>query len=151
MDKQQDDLLAKELGKVGYLAGKWRGGKAKAIGASLGARFAATFLPTESYQELVNVSADVELVFTKLCSFLLAKGRIASDNEAGTSQFPKISAVIGSGFLSMNPTIVHIEVIDIEKNSCVLLVTGAAKEGLIKQQSAQKAVIQVLEFLKTIN
>jgi hypothetical protein len=150
MSTQQDDILARELGKVGSLGGKIGGGAAGAIGGSLGASLAARFLPTEQYQQQVSVSRDVTTAFTKLASFLANEGRIANDSEAGTSQYPKISGVLGSGLLNMNPTLVHVEVIGVDNDSCLLLVSGAAKEGLIKQRFAQKAVNRIMEFLGTI-
>lgn len=150
MSTKQEDLLARELGKVGSLGGKIGGGAAGAIGGSLGASFAARFLPTEQCQQQVGVSLDVATALTKLTSFLENEGRVANDSEAGTSQYPKISGVLGSGFLNMNPTLVHVEVIGVDNDSCLLLVSGAAKEGLIKQRSAQKAVNRIVEFLGTI-
>jgi hypothetical protein len=150
MSKQQDDLLARELGKVGSLGGKIGGGATAALGGSLGARLAAQFLPTEQYQKQVSVSGDVAAVLTQLCSFFAAQGRIADEREAGTSQFPKISCVMGSGFLKLNPTLVHVEVVAVDSGSCTLLVSAAAKEGLIKQRSAEKAVTRVLEFLDCV-
>ena len=151
MSSQQDDLLARELGKVGLLGGAIGGGAAGAMGGSLGASFAARFLPTEQYQQQVRVSRDAATVFTQLYFFLTKQGRIADEREAGASQFPKISSVIGSGFLKMNPTVVHVEVVGVDKGSCMLLVSGAAKEGLIKQRSAEKAVSRVVEFLRAIS
>ena len=150
MSSQQDDILIRELGKVGSLGGKICGGVTGAIGGSLGASLAARFLPTEQYQQQVSISRDVATALTKLASFLEIEGRIANDSEAGTSQYPKISGILGSGFLKMNPTMVHVEVIVVENDSCLLLVSGAAKEGLIKQRSAQKAVNRIVEFLGTI-
>jgi hypothetical protein len=150
MSNQQDDLLARELSKVGSLGGKIGGGAAGALGGSLGASLAARFLPTEQYQQQVSVSWDVATVLTQLSSFLATEGRIADDREAGTSQFPKISGILGSGFFKMNHTLVHVEVISIDNDTCILSVSGAAKEGLIKQRSAEKAVNRVVEFLTTI-
>jgi hypothetical protein len=59
MSKDNDDILAQEIGKVGELGDKLGGlfsnqsavGKAAGLGGSLGATFAAKFLPTESYTE----------------------------------------------------------------------------------------------------
>jgi hypothetical protein len=85
-----------------------------------------------------------------LASFFVTEGRIADERETGTSPFPKISGVLGSGFLRMNPTLVLVEVIRVDDDSCVLLINGAAKEGLIKQRSAAKAVRRVAEFLGKI-
>jgi len=150
MSRQQDDLLARELGKVGALGGMIGGGAAGAVGGSSGASFAARFLPTEHHQQQVNVARDVTTTLTRLASFLTNEGRIADDSEAGPSQYAKVSGVLGSGFLKMNPTLVHVEVIGVGNDSCTLLVSGAAKEGLVKQHSAQKAVKRIVEFLGTI-
>lgn len=150
MSKKQDDLLARELGKAGSLGGKIGGGAAGAFGGSLGASLAARFLSTEQYQQQVSVSRDVATILAQLYSFFATQGRIADERGASTSQFPKISSVVGSGFLRMNPTVVHVEVVFVDKGSCTLLVSGAAKEGLIKQRSAEKAVNRVVGFLRTI-
>jgi hypothetical protein len=150
MSSEQDEMLARELAKVGSLGGKIGGGAAGALGGSLGATFAARFLPTEQYQQQVSVSRNVATTLTKVVSFLASEGRIANDGEAGTSQYPKVSGILGSGLLNMNPTLVHVEVIGVDNDSCTLLVSGAAKEGLIKQRSAQKAVVRIVEFLGTI-
>ena len=146
MNNQQEEILVRELGKVGSLGGKIGDGSA----GSFGAIFVSRFLPTEQYQQQVSVSRDVSTALTKLVSFLANEGRIASDSEAGTSRYPKVSCVLGSGFLDMNPTLVHVEVIGADDGSCLFLVSGAAKEGLIKQKSAQKAVNRVVQFLGTI-
>ena len=147
MSNQQDDMLARELGKVGSLGGAISGG---AAGGSLGASLAARLLPSEQYQQQVSISRDVATTLAQLASFLANEGRVASGSETGTSRYPKISGVLGSGFLKMNPTLVHVEVIGVENGSCLLLVSGIAKEGLIKQRSAQKAVSRILKFLQTI-
>ncbi|MGL1933236.1 MAG: hypothetical protein OCC45_15990 [Desulfotalea sp.] len=150
MSSQQDDILIRELGKIGSLGGKICGGGVGATGGSLGASLAARFLPTEQYQQQVSISQDVATTLTKLASFLAIEGRVANDSEAGTSQYPKVSGILGSGFFKMNPTMVHVEVIVVEDDTCLLLVSGAAKEGLIKQRSAQKAVNRIVEFIGTI-
>ncbi|MBN1912690.1 MAG: hypothetical protein JW818_23410 [Pirellulales bacterium] len=150
MTNQQDDLLVKELGKVGELGGRIGGGAAGAIGGAMGAKFAAKFLPTEQHRHEMTVGRDVAAVLTAVTSFLAKEGRIADDAEAGTSTCPKISAILKSGFLQMNPTLVHVEVIAAEANACTLLVSAAAKEGLIKQHSAEKAVRRVVAFLETL-
>ncbi|RFF26894.1 hypothetical protein DZK25_11060 [Wenzhouxiangella sp. 15181] len=108
-------------------------------------------MPTEQYLKEVSVPRDVRTTLTKLTSYLLKEGRLANDSEAGPSQYPKISGILGSGFLNMNPTLVHVEVIGIDTGCCLLLVSGAAKEGLIKQRSAQKAVNRLVDFLGTID
>src|SRR6476661_3074166 len=97
------------------------------------------------------MSRDPTTVLTQLASFLAAQERIANECEAG--HFPISQAIqhYGVRFFKMNPTLVHVEVIDAGKGTCTLLVSGAAKEGLIKQRSAEKAVNRVVEFLGTIS
>ncbi len=141
MGNREDDMLAREHGKIGSLWG---------MCGSLGASLAARFLPTEQCQEQVNVPRDAATVLTELAAFLASEGRIAGDQEAGTSQCPKLSAILGSGFLRKNPTVVHVQVIGVDNDSCTLLVRGVAKEGLIKQRSAEKVVSRIVEFLGTI-
>ena len=109
-----------------------------------------SIVPTRQFQRQVSVSGDPAQVIAKATSFFASKGRIADDPEAPTSQYPKISGVVEAGFFNMNPTLVHIEVISAGDKSCTLLLSGSAKEGLIKQQSAEKAVGRVADFLKTI-
>jgi hypothetical protein len=46
----------------------------------------------------------------------------------------------------MNPTVLHVEIIAAEEEKCTALMTGHAKEGLIKQRSAEKAVKRLIEF-----
>ena len=110
-----------------------------------------TIVPNRQFQRRVSVSGDPAQVLAKATSFFADKGRIADDHEASTSQYPKVSGVVEAGFFNMNPTLVHIEVISVDDASCTLLLSGSAKEGLIKQQSAEKAVGRVADFLKTIS
>ncbi len=46
MANQQEDLLARGLGKLGSLEGKIGGGTAGALGGSLGTSLASRFVPT---------------------------------------------------------------------------------------------------------
>ena len=155
MTDSVDKLLARELGKVGAsaakLAGKISGDSlpdavcdlAGAVGPGLVARF----LPTERFQTQLTVPGDAQTVLARVYAFFASNGRVATDEEAGTSPCPKISGVIGSGFLNKNPAVVHVEITAIDAGACTLLVTGAAKEGLIKQRTAEKAVNRVAAAL----
>lgn len=123
------------------------GGAAGSAGGSSGASFAAWFLPTERHEQTVRVSQSIETVLALVTDFLLREGRIVNGDEAGASPHSKIAGVIGSGFLKMNPTVVNVEVLSVGRDSCTLLVSAAAKEGLIKQQSAQKTVARIVEVI----
>ena len=50
----------------------------------------------------------------------------------------------------MNPAVVFFEILEGDTSGCEVTVTGAAKEGLIKQQTAQKAVQNVVMELKRL-
>jgi len=47
----------------------------------------------------------------------------------------------------MNPSVVYFEILQGDASSCTVTVTGAAKEGLIKQKTAGKAVQKVIAHL----
>ncbi len=79
---KEDDLLARELGKLGSFGGGIGGGAAGAQGGSLGASLAARFLPTEHCRMEVSVSRDAATVLAGLASFLAGEGRIADEQEA---------------------------------------------------------------------
>ncbi len=150
MDKAHEALLAKELAKAGKLGGKLGGGMAGALGGWLGAHIAGRILPTEWFEQQLAIAQRPETVLAQATAFLAAQGRVAADDEAGTSPFPKVSGILGSGFLKANPTIVHVEVLQASPAGCTVRVTGAAKDGLIRQRSAEKAVQRLVEFLYSL-
>ncbi len=154
MTQQEDDLLARELGKLANLGAEIGGVPgpvlefAGSIGNSCGARFAARHLPTERSQTQVRVKAEPRAVLARLYSFFADNGRVADDLEAGESPYPKLSGVLRSGMLNMNPAVVHAEILGVEGGTCTVLLTAAAKEGLIKQRTAEKAIERVADFLR---
>ena len=149
MANQTDELLARELGKVGSLAGKMSGVTGAEQGGSLAARLTARYLPTEQCRQQL-ARHETRPPFSS-CMFIshIARPHRQRRRERHL-EFPKISAVIGSGFLKMNPAVVHVEVVGVDDHGCTLQITGAAKEGLIRQRTAEKAVARVVEFLKTM-
>lgn len=155
---KEDDLLARELGKVGSSGGKLGGGilgdsiagVAGGIGGFLGASLAAQFLPTERYQSKLKLHANPQMVLAKVYAFISSKGHITDSEELRESPYPTVSGVIGSGFFNMNPAIVHAEIIGIDGEICSVILTGAAKEGLIKQHTAEKAINRLSEHLKVL-
>lgn len=153
-----DELLGRELGKVGASSGKIAesvGDKIglptssvmAGLGASFGARTAAKFLPTEQHQVELTIRSDPRFILTKIHAFLSSNGRVTESEELGESPFPTISGVVGSGFFNKNPTILSAMITAIASDSCTIVVSGAAKEGLIKQRSAVKAVDRLVAAL----
>ena len=150
MDNVQEELLAKELAKAGKLGGKLGGGVAGSVGGWLGAKIAAKVLPTQECERQVIVAQPMETVLTKVATFLASQGRIVGEDEAGTSPFPKLTGILGSGFLNANPAVVHIEVLIATDSACTVRVRGAAKESLIRQRTAERAVDRVVDFLRSL-
>lgn len=155
MSSSDDDLLARELGKAGELGGKLgailSGGseekKDAVLGGSLGARFAAKFLPTETHREKVSLNMAPERAIKFGYSVLTKLGKLQTDDN-DSPPYPLLKAVVGSGFLNMNPAVVYVEILDGNSTSCEVTVTAAAKEGLIKQHTAAKAVQRVVSALR---
>ena len=146
-----DELLVRELGKVGASSGDIAeslgenigiptSGAITSMGGSFGAKIAAKFLPTEQHKVELTIRSDPRFILTKAYAFISSNGRVTGSEEIDKSSFPAISGVVGSGFLNMNPTILSCEISAIADDSCTVIVSGAAKEGLIKQRSAAKAV-----------
>lgn len=153
---KEADLLARELGKLGAIGGAFAGfgnpaaGIPSAAGGYLGASLAARFLPTERHQLELDLHADPQTVLTQAYALLSSHGRVSDSQELSASPYPGISGVVGSGFLNLNPTVVHVEIVAIESGRCRVLLTGAAKEGLIKQRTAEKAVNRLAAALNLL-
>lgn len=148
----EDDLLAQELGKIGALGGKIGGalsgaGKIPDVSASLAVQVVAKFLPTETctQQLSLHVPADKAL---KLGFFVLSKQGEIQKEAAVDAPYPFLKAVVKAGFFNMNPSVVYFEILQGDASSCTVTITGAAKEGLIKQKTAEKAVQKVITHLR---
>lgn len=144
---KEDDLLAHELGKVGRFGGKLGAGNLGGVGGSLGASLAARFLPTERFSLELKLRADSRTVLAKVYAYLSSKGRVTDSDELRESPHPTASGVVGSGFFNLNPAIVQAQIVGVEAETCTVILTGAAKEGLIKQRTARKAVHRLADEL----
>ena len=152
MSHKYDDVLARELGKITQQAA---GPVADLLGAnmppldlagSIGAKMAMRFMPTECCCERLTIRSDQVKTLTSCILAIQDLGTML--DEPSDSSFPTIAVVVRSGFLNMNPAVVHIELIEAEADTCQLQVSAAAKEGLIKQNTAKKAVDQVVQRLR---
>jgi len=152
MMDDDDDLLAQELGKIGGLAGEVVGilhgvGTMSGTPISLSVQAVTRFLPTEIFSEqlLLNVPADKAL---RLGFAILS--RLGELQKKGTEDapYPFLKAVVKAGFFNMNPSVIYFEILQGDSSSCTVTLTGAAKEGLIKQKIAEKAVQRVMTDLR---
>jgi hypothetical protein len=137
MNNSEDQILVRELGKVGSIVGP--------VG-SFGTRFSARYLPTERFTASLRLEKDVRELLQTVFRVLTSMGKM-TDEYAEPSGPPSLSAIVGSGFLGMNPTLLHVEVAAASDQVAEVNISAAAKEGLIKQRSAEKAVNKFKEEL----
>jgi hypothetical protein len=130
MTETEESVLVRELGK---LAGFFGG---------FGARFAARRLPVEESEAAIAVAAGSTDLRISLVGILRGIGTI-SDEFAAETPMDSISAIVGSGHMNLNPTIVHVRIVASSDVTTQLFLRAVAKEGLIKQQSAQRAIERI--------
>ena len=129
MTDTESKILARELGRLG----------------GFGARWVARFLPSVSFETRLEVeqsssatAKSVEQLFTEIGRHI---PELDSDPDGGV-----FNAIIGSGRLNLNPTIVCIWLRSLGSRTAVSI-RAVAKEGLIKQHSARTAVERVKAVL----
>lgn len=156
MAKDQEDILGNDLAKnsrMGAAFGSFLDGLpgdalSSGAGTYLGVKLAAKFLPTESHSEKLRIGMHPEKVIKLAYSVLAKAGALEKNDE--TPPYPFLKAKVGSGAFNMNPAVVYVEILDGDATSCEVTITGAAKEGLIKQHTAEKAVKRVVEALRAL-
>jgi len=121
----ESKILARELGRLG----------------GFGARWVARFLPSVSFETQLEIEHPPNVTAKKVEGVLTGIGRripeLDSDPSAGV-----FNAVIGSGHMGLNPTVVCIQLRSLGARTAVSI-RAVAKEGLVKQQSARSAVERV--------
>jgi len=150
MSSSTNDILGRELAKLGRSAGAAGGlagaGLAAAAGGGLGggagAAWAARRLPSRGAQATVEVSMNPHAALTMAFRVLSSVGQIVPDEV--TPDEPVLRAVVGAGTLGLNPAVIELSVEAISEEEAKITVRATAKEGLIKQHTAEKALQRVL-------
>ena len=134
VDDEVDSVLAAQLAELGARTTVFGAGR-------LGAGWTAKRLKTETSQTLLDVSGrDTESLTTEIGQVLGAAASRAQQEDSQTVW----RGIVGSGFASMNPAYV---IIVLDRQAATLGIAAHAKEGLIRQRTAQKAVSRVRETL----
>jgi len=144
-DELKNEILKKEIGKIGALEGALGGfiggGILSSLAGAAGAQWAANKLPSIEYKDSMSKQCTVESVIeTALSVIANMPNFIELINIRCDNTVPYLAALVGSGFGNMNPTIICIEFIPSDDKNTTLYLSATAKEGLIKQKSAEKAV-----------
>ena len=151
MDEQTKNLiLEKQISKVGkkgddfykLMIGDFLGSLLKAEDS---VRWAASMLGTVDYTESIVCSKPADKMLESAIEILAGMGKIL-DPAVDCSE-PILTALVGSGFMNLNPTIVCMVFSTIDENSTSICITASAKEGLIKQRSSKKAVKRMISML----
>lgn len=123
MAEIESKILCEELGKLGGFL----------------TRFVARFMPDVAHEITCEVGASEE-------DARLAVAGIFNEIGSEVPELPGIAVVVGSGEMNLNPTIVTAAVSPTSSGARVHL-RGVAKEGLIKQDSAKKAVERIVSLI----
>lgn len=145
MPKNDDDILVQELGKAGALGGSLGARHPGKLGGRIGGIVGAKLLPTQEYEMTILVRASAAVVASALTGVLATEGTVLGSDAS--RQPIEVKGLVYSGFFNMNPAILiaHIEQTGLDATS--VRITGKAKEGLIKQHTAEKAARRVVEEL----
>lgn len=139
-------ILEEQLAKVGALGGGIGAGLAGALGGALGAGLTAKILPTVDYQYCVTYKGPLDhAVRAAYGAIIASEGYRKMINTDAHFDLPVFSAIIGSGALNMNPAVVCVVVEGMDEANTNIHISGSAKEGLIKQRTAEKAVMRIAE------
>jgi hypothetical protein len=148
-----DKILARELAKLGAIGGGIGGAidggasaSAGVLGGGAGAYFGAKYLETETHSQKLAVSSDAKSVLGVALNVLSTLGKIVPNDEMEVAS-PCVAAIVGSGILKMNPCMTVVEVTSSSTSETILTISGAAKEGLVKQKTAEKAVSKIVKGL----
>jgi len=140
MAQTPDEVLAAELKKLAVKTTK------KEAGAGA-VSWVANKLPTDAFKAELHVKADAEATLRTVFDVLQSEGSIRHD-IALESTNPTVSAVVGSGFMRLNPAVVTVEVIPSADDGTSVVIVGMAKEGLIKQHGGRKAAERIAARLR---
>ena len=127
--QEQDDILAREISELGSFLSGWIARK----------------LPNDEGQATQAITAPPAQVMPVLRALLGERGEPQQTSLPDGSFV--VRAVVGSGSLNLNPSLVTVRVSPVAHNRSRVVVHGVAKEGLIKQHAGQKAAQRLAQQL----
>lgn len=132
-----DAILSEKIGKIPKII-FWGGGS--------GARWAAKQLSSTSYEMSCEVASKPELV-RKIISYIFENNNARIINSDESLDTIEIKATMSSGFLNANPAVVNVLIKQEAPDKTKISIQASAKEGLIKQKTAEKAVRLIVKQL----
>lgn len=112
--------------------------------STAGIELVGKILKEETSEVVLEPGGTWEAVAGKLRAAILGSPRSRIVKDAALEHGYVVSGVIGSGAMNMNPAVI-IGVIYTVEGRTTVLVKAVAKEGLIKQKTAEKAVKRIVQ------
>lgn len=158
MDNNVSRILEGELGKLGATSAAVGSRVAKVfthhigsvtlnkVAGYLGASMVSKWLPSNEYEITKTIAMGPREFLTKATNVLTSQGRLLEDIGRDAEQ-ATIGAVVGSGYMNMNPAVVLVSIDRVSENDISVTVRGYAKEGLIKQYGGEKAAKRIASLI----
>lgn len=118
----------------------------QAIAKFGGAGFVSRRLPSNIGEEAFEVSGEPGELEPVVARLLAAAGKILVLKGPGVEMSQ--SALVGSGFLRLNPAVVTVWLTPVASGRTKVRVHGVAKEGLIKQRGGQQVAQEIASRLR---
>jgi hypothetical protein len=129
MPVHESTVLARELGKIG----------------GFGANLVARILPTVYYESSLEMQGEPQEIARLVEQLASRLGREIPEMPSHPEQ-GRYTFVIGGGVRGLNPTVVHVGIKPSGSLTSVS-VRAAAKEGLLKQKTAEGVVVRFQTLL----
>ncbi|MFF7675357.1 hypothetical protein [Actinacidiphila glaucinigra] len=139
MAKDEDELLASALGTVGASTGG-RGGQR-------GASFASRFLKTVAHEIGMTLPLPLEAATERLTTILAQLGQVLDRPPQSSTGQRQIRAIAVGGAGGLNPVVITVDLGPNGVGETSLTLRAAAKEGIIKQRSAEKMTKLIVDRL----
>ncbi len=137
VQNKDDAMLGRELEKLGV-----------APGSAMAIRAVAALFPTQSFVNAFECKLGLEPAARLAYAYLTSFGQMGDLRISEVSRSVTVSGIVGSGILRLNPTALEITLVTIESGDTRISIRGAAKEGLIPQRSAEKAVFRAQQHIQ---
>ena len=128
-----DEILAREISRRAMPLTRWV------------VKRTARSLTTEKRLEILILPLPVEKAREDAHSKLSRLGRIRAEYQGADGI--DIRVIIGAGSMNLNPAVIDLMFIANSSTECSIQINSAAKEGLIKQQTASGAIQRVVQVL----
>ena len=137
MHNQKDELILR-------LETLWAGTGNRGVG------FAAGKLPVERYERAIVLDLEVRVALGIAVVLFTGEEPEKPVQRLMCSERQIVFGEVGSGIAGMNPSVLSVEVRPFEPGRCKAIVSGASKEGIVKQHSAKKAVESIINILEGV-